>query len=211
MIKGGSRALQIVAWSLLSLVILGVIASFINSSARRSDLKEYGKIQPFSLTNQLGETITLSNLKGQVWVADVIFTRCAGPCPKMTDQMAQIQQAFPAAANLRFVSLTTDPEHDTSSRLKDYSEKFSADPDRWHFLTGPKKELLANLAVGSLKLSALEKDKELQQDPNDLFIHSTVFVLVDKTGEIRGFYESLEEGFQEKIQADIKSLLAESE
>jgi protein SCO1/2 len=211
MIKGGSRALQIVVWSLLSLVILGVIASFLNSSARRSDLKEYGKIQPFSLTNQLGETITLSNLKGQVWVADVIFTRCAGPCPKMTDQMAQIQQAFPAAANLRFVSLTTDPEHDTSSRLKDYSEKFSADPARWHFLTGPKKELLANLAVGSLKLSALEKDKELQLDPNDLFIHSTVFVLVDKTGEIRGFYESLEEGFQEKIQADIKSLLAESE
>lgn len=209
--KSGSRGLQIIVWALLGLVILGVLAAFVFSSAQRSHLQVYGKIQPFTLTNQLGETLTLDKLKGQVWVADIIFTRCAGPCPKMTDEMSKLQKAFPAETDLRFVTLTTDPEHDTSRRLKDYSEKFSADPARWHFVTGPKKEILANLAVGSLKLSALEKEKELQQDPNDLFVHSTVFVLVDKSGEIRGFYESLEEGFQEKIQADIKSLLAEAE
>lgn len=207
--KSGSRLLQTVVWGLLGLVILGVIVSYLNSNTKRSELNSYGKVQPFTLTNQFGATVTLSELKGQVWVADVIFTRCAGPCPKMTEEMAKIQRAFPAETNLRLVTLTTDPEHDTERRLKDYSEKFSADPERWYFLTGPKKELLANLAVGSLKLSALEKEKELQQDPNDLFIHSTVFVLVDKSGEIRGFYESLEPGFQEKIQADIKSLLAE--
>lgn len=208
-VKTGSRGLQIVVWTVLGLVIVGVIASFLSSNSKRSHLPEYGKVQPFSLTNQAGNIVSLADLKGQVWVADVIFTRCPGPCPKMTDEMARIQKAFPAETNLRFVTLTTDPEHDTARRLKDYSEKFSADPARWHFLTGPKKELLGNLAVGSLKLSALEKDKQLQQDPNDLFIHSTVFVLVDKTGVIRGFYESLEEGFQEKIQADIKSLLEE--
>ena len=207
--KSGSRLLQTVVWGLLGLVILGVIVSYLNSNTKRSGLNSYGKVQQFMLTNQFGATVTLSELKGQVWVADVIFTRCAGPCPKMTEEMAKIQRAFPAETNLRLVRLTTDPEHDTERRLKDYSEKFSADPERWYFLTGPKKELLANLAVGSLKLSALEKEKELQQNPNDLFIHSTVFVLVDKSGEIRGFYESLEPGFQEKIQADIKSLLAE--
>jgi protein SCO1/2 len=207
--KSGSRGLQIVVWSLLGLVVVGVIASYLSSSARRSDLQEYGRIQPFSLTNQLGHGVTLTDLKGSVWVADIIFTRCAGPCPKMTDEMAKIQKAFPAEAKVRFLTLTTDPEHDTSQKLKVYAEKFGADHSRWHFVTGPKKELLSNLAVGSLKLSALEKEKELQQDPNDLFIHSTVFVLVDKTGTIRGFYESLEDGFQEKIQADIKSLLAE--
>lgn len=208
-VKSGSRGLQIFVWTVLGVVIVGIIASFLTSDSKRSHLPEYGKVQPFSLTNQLGDSISLADLKGQVWVADVIFTRCAGPCPKMTEEMSKIQKAFPAEANLRFVTLTTDPEHDTARRLKDYSEKFSADPVRWHFLTGPKKELLANLAVGSLKLSALEKDKDLQQDPNDLFIHSTVFVLVDKAGAIRGFYESLEDGFQEKIQADIKSLIEE--
>ena len=209
--KSGSRVLQTVVWGLLGLVILGVIASFLNSSVKRSPLQSYGKVQPFTLTNQLGQTVTLNDVKNRVWIADVIFTRCPGPCPKMTEEMSKIQKAFPSETNLRFVTLTTDPEHDTPRRLQDYSEKFAADPARWHFLTGTKKELLANLAVGSLKLSALEKEKELQQDPNDLFIHSTVFVLVDKTGEIRGFYESLEDGFQQKIQADIKSLLAEEE
>lgn len=207
--KSGSRGLQVVVWGLLAFVIIGVAVSFFASAGKRSHLPEYGSVQPFSLTNQLGQTVTLNDLKGRVWVADVIFSRCAGPCPKMTEEMSKLQSAFPANADLRLVTLTTDPEHDTPRRLKDYSEKFSADPARWHFLTGPKSELLGNLAVGSLKLSAVEKEEELQQDPNDLFIHTTSFVLVDKRGVIRGFYESLEPGFQEKIQADIKSLLDE--
>lgn len=207
--KSGSRSLQIIVWTLLGVVMVAVVAAFFTSAGKRSSLPTYGSVQPFTLTNQLGETVSLQDLKGRVWVADVIFTRCAGPCPKMTEEMSTIQRAFPAGAELRFVTLTTDPEHDTSRRLKDYSEKFAADPARWYFLTGPKSELLANLAIGSLKLSAVEKEKELQQDPNDLFIHSTVFVLVDKTGKIRAFYESLEPGFQEKIQADIKGLLNE--
>ena len=205
----GSRALQVIVWGLLAIVLLAVVVVFLNASAKRSSLPKYGEVKDFALTNQLGQTVTLADLKGKVWVADVIFTSCAGPCPKMTDQMAEIQKAFPAEAPLRFVSITTHPENDTSAELKSYSEKFSADPARWHFLTGTKRELLQNLAIGSLKLSAVEKEKELQQDPNDLFIHSTVFVLVDKRGQIRGFYESLEPGFQEKIRGDIRSLLSE--
>ena len=205
----GSRPLQVIVWGLLAIVLLAVVAAFLSANSKRSRLSRYGKVQAFSLTNQLGATTTLADLKGKVWVADVIFTRCAGPCPKMTEQMSKLQQAFSADAPLRFVTLTTDPEHDTASRLKTYSEKFSADPARWHFLTGPKRELLANLAVSSLKLSAVEKEKELQQDENDLFIHSTIFVLVDKRCEIRSFYESLEPGFQDKIKADIQSLIEE--
>ena len=112
---------------------------------------------------------------------------------------------------LRFVTLTTDPEHDTPAVLKSYSAKFNADPERWYFLTGPKAEILQNLAIGSLKLTAIEKDPETRQDPNDLFIHTASFVLVDKKGNLRGIYESLEAGFQEKVQADIKSLLGEED
>ncbi|HEX7860482.1 MAG TPA: SCO family protein [Verrucomicrobiae bacterium] len=205
----GSRALQVIVWGLLAIVLLAVVVVFLNASAKRSSLPKYGEVKDFTLTNQLGQTVTLADLKGKVWVADVIFTSCAGPCPKMTDQMAQLQNAFPADAPLRFVSITTHPQNDTPSELKAYSEKFSADPSRWHFLTGTMRELLQNLAIGSLKLTAVEKEKELQQDPNDLFIHSTMFVLVDKRGQVRGFYESLEPGFQEKIRGDIRSLLAE--
>src|SRR5688572_15514709 len=117
--KSGSRILQTIVWGLLGLVILGVIVSFLNSSAKHSPLQSYGKVQPFTLTNQLGLPVTLNDVKGAVWIADVIFTRCAGPCPKMTEEMAKIQKAFPSETELRFLTLTTDPEHDTPSRLKE--------------------------------------------------------------------------------------------
>ena len=209
--RSGSRGLQTLVWAILGAVMLGVAILFVASLGNRSKLPVYGKVQPFMLTNQLGETVSLQELKGKVWVADVIFARCPGPCPKMTEEMAKLQRAFPVHQPLRFVTLTTDPENDTAAKLKEYSEKFEADPARWYFLTGPKRELLSNLAVSSLKLSAVEKEKELQESENDLFIHSTVFVLVDASGKVRGFYESLEPGFQQKISADINSLLAEGQ
>ena len=205
----GSRGLRMLVWAILGLVMLGILVVFINTQGNRSKLPQFGMVQPFTLTNQLGETVTLQTLRGKVWVADIIFARCPGPCPKMTEEMAKLQSAFDTNQPLRFVTLTTDPENDTVSTLKEYAEKFSADPTRWHFLTGPKREILANLAAGSLKLSAVEKDQTLQENENDLFIHTTMFVVVDKTGKIRGYYESLEPGFQEKIRADIKSLLRE--
>jgi protein SCO1/2 len=120
-----------------------------------------------------------------------------------------LQQAFGAEGDLRFVTLTTDPEYDTPRVMQRYSEKFGADPKRWQFLTGPKEEILVNLAIGSLKMTAQEKQEELRQNASDLFIHTTMFVLVDKRGKMRGVYESLEPGFQDKIQADIRSLLGE--
>ena len=206
-----SRGLRILVWAILGAVMLGILAAFINSNSggRRSKLPVLGAVKPFTVTNQLGEVTTLQDLKGKVWVADIIFVVCPGPCPKMTEEMSKLQAAFDAKQPLRFVSLTTFPEQDTPEVLKAYSEKFSADPARWYFLTGSKRELLDNLAIGSLKLTAVEKDKALQESENDRFIHTTVFVLVDKSGRIRGHYESLETGFQEKIRADIASLLAE--
>ena len=204
-----SRGLRILVWAILGAVMLGILAAFINSTGQRSKLPVLGSVKAFALTNQLGEVVTLQDLKGKVWVADIIFALCPGPCPKMTEEMSKLQGAFDAKQPLRFVTLTTHPEHDTPKVLKTYSEKFSADPMRWFFLTGTKRELLANVAIGSLKLSAVEKEKALQESENDLFIHTTVFVLVDKAGKIRGYYESLETGFQEKIRADIASLLAE--
>lgn len=205
----GSRGLRMLVWAILGLVMLAILVVFINTEGNRSKLPQFGTVQPFTLTNQLGETVTLQTLRGKVWVADIIFARCPGPCPKMTEEMAELQNAFETNQPLRFVTLTTDPMNDTVSTLKEYAEKFSADPARWHFLTGPRREIVANLAVGSLKMATVEKDKTLQENENDLFIHTTTFAVVDKTGKIRGFHESLEPGFQEKIRADIKSLLAE--
>lgn len=209
--KSGSKPLQTIVWGVLGLALVLVVALFLTSGGKRSRLQAYNSVDPFALTNQLGEVVTLRDLKGKVWVADVIFARCPGPCPKMTEEMRKLQEAFPAGAPLRFVTVTTDPDHDTTKILKTYSEKFGADPQRWYFLTGPKKEALANLAIGSLKLAVVEKEEKLKENENDLFVHSTVFVLVDKAGKLRGFYQSLEPDFQKTIQEDIKGLLEEGE
>jgi cytochrome oxidase Cu insertion factor (SCO1/SenC/PrrC family) len=152
-----------------------------------------GQVQDFRLTNQLGQVVTLADLRGRVWVADIIFTRCAGPCPRMTRQMREIQQALPATSQARLVTLTTDADFDTPAVLKAYAEKFGADTNRWMFLTGDKRQV-ANLAIDSLKLTAVEKKPEERLAPEDLFVHSTIFVVVDKLGRLRGVFETDGEG-----------------
>jgi protein SCO1 len=209
--ENGSKNLQMTVWALLGAVLVLVVVLFLKTGGKRSNLPELGTVRQFNLTNQMGVVIGLGDLHGKVWVADIIFTRCMGPCPRMTEEMRKLQEAFRAEEDLRLVTLTTDPENDTAEVMRRYAEKFNADSNRWQFLTGPKKEILANLAVGSLKMSAEEKDAALRENANDLFIHTTMFMLVDKRGKLRGAYESLEPGFQEKIQADIEALLAEED
>ena len=158
-------------------------------------LPVYGQVADFALTNQFGKRLSLADLSGHVWVADVIFTRCAGPCLTMSRQMRELQNALPPNSRARLITLTTDPEFDTPSVLKAYAKRFSADPNHWLFLTGTKKQM-ENVAVGSLKLTALEKKPEERQTPEDLFIHSTLFVVVDKHAQLRGIFEMTGEGIE---------------
>jgi protein SCO1/2 len=122
-------------------------------------------------------------------VADVIFTRCPGPCAKMTARMADLQASIPAKWPVKLVSLTTDPEYDTPEVLGRYATEFHADSRRWDFLHG-EKPAIADLAVKNLKLVVLDKEEE-RESVNDLFIHSTTLALVDKHGRLRGSFESM--------------------
>ncbi len=83
-----------------------------------------GQIADFTLTNQNGQVTTLADLSNRVWVADIIFTRCAGPCPRMTAQMRSLQDLLPHDSEAKLVTLTTDPENDTPSILKKYARPF---------------------------------------------------------------------------------------
>lgn len=173
-------------------------------------LPVYGQVADFTLTNQLGQKVTLADLRGHPWVADIIFTRCAGPCLKMSRQMRDLQNALPAGSQTRLVSLTTDPGYDTPPVLKGYMERFGGDPHRWFFLTGSKQEI-ARLASDSLKLAAVEKKPEERESPVDLFIHSTIFVVVDKSAQLRGVFQTTGEGVEsgkvaEQIRAAVRRL-----
>ena len=141
-----------------------------------------GSIADFTLTNQ-------------VWVGDIIFTRCAGPCPRLTRQMQSLQELLPASSTAKLVTLTTDPDFDTPAVLQKYGERFQADPRRWFFLTGTKQEVAA-LAAGSLKLSAQAVKADDQKNAADLFIHTTIFVVVDKHARLRAVFETGGEGVE---------------
>jgi cytochrome oxidase Cu insertion factor (SCO1/SenC/PrrC family) len=153
------------------------------------DLPIIGTLADFSMTDQSGRTIHRSDLLGQVWVADVIFTRCPGPCAAMTARMADLQASLPPDWPVRLVSLTTDPDYDTPDVLHRYATSCGADADRWHFLHAVKPAIV-DLAVGDLKLVVLDKE-EARESANDLFIHSTTLALVDTHGRLRGAFESL--------------------
>jgi len=164
-------------------------------SALGKPLPVYGQVADFTLTNQNGQAVSLTDLRGHPWIADIIFTRCAGPCPRMTRQMKELQDGLPADGQARLVTLTTDPGFDTPPVLKAYAQRFGADPNRWSFLTGAPKQI-ADLAIGSLKLTALEKKPEERVSAADLFIHSTIFVIVDKQARLRGVFETTGEGIE---------------
>ena len=116
-------------------------------------------------------------------------TRCPGPCARMSRQMAELQSHLGADPRVRLISLTTDPDYDQPEVLRRYAEKFGAQPTRWWFLTGLKQEI-GRLAVEGLKLTAREKNPEERASDADLFIHSTVFALVDKHGRLRAVFET---------------------
>lgn len=153
------------------------------------ELPVISQVPAFALTNQLGQTVTLENLKGRVWVADIIFTRCAGPCPLMTHKLREVQDALPSESKAQLVTLTTDADADSPAVLLKYAEKFGANSQRWNFLTGDKR-IIANLAMDGLKLTAVVKKPEERTDPADLFVHSTIFVIVDKQGQLRGSFQT---------------------
>lgn len=212
------RPVQWLSWGVLLAVILGVLVAFVLELRRTSkaepELPVYLQVADFSLTNQLGGATSLGSLRGQVWVANIIFTRCPGPCARMTKQMARLQALLPADAPIKLVSLTTDPEFDTPQVLGDYGRMYGADFARWWFLTGTKDEL-RRLAVNSLGLTTIEKEAASRSSPDDLFIHSTISVLVDQSGRVRATYQVLPpdgvdaEGEVEAYQTDMVRRMAE--
>ena len=190
----------------IATVLLASLLSLLRyRTALAQPLPILAEVADFRLTNQHDQVFTLANLRGQVWVADIIFTRCAGPCPRMTRQMKELQDALPATSRARLVTLTTDPVFDTPQVLRLYGERFGAKPERWTFLTGSKDEI-AKLATSSLKLTAIEKTPAERENPEDLFIHSTIFVVVDKKGRLRGIFESSGDGIDpQRVKAQILS------
>ena len=170
------------------------------------ELFEQGiELPPFTLTERGGERFSSESLRGRVWIADFIFTRCVAACPMLTSQMARLQRELanhPHWSQIRLVSFSVNPEHDTPQHLRDFADQYKADADQWLFLTGTRE------AIWSLcKKGFLLGVSEDRKNPANPIVHSNNFVLVDQRGRIRGYYDALEEAELANLRRDLDRLL----
>jgi protein SCO1/2 len=154
------------------------------------------QLPKFQLVDQRGQPFGSASLRGKVWIANFIFTSCPTICPKLTGQMAKLQARLRDLSEpLHFVSFSVDPAHDTPQRLAAYARRYGADESRWVFLTGPLETVEKAVKEG-FKI-AIERSK-IAGKGDDLFdiTHGTRFVLVDRGGGIRGYFDSDEPGME---------------
>jgi len=187
------------SWTGFALSAIAAAAVFTNGCATHPPLPQYGLVTNFSLTDQTGAPFSsVQSLDHRVWIADFIYTTCPGPCPRMSSQMHDVQKALAGDSDLRLVSFTVDPAHDTPPVLTEYAKHFEAEPGKWFFLTGPLPEI-----------NRLDQKVFLLGDGGSALEHSTRFVLVDRNSRIRGYYASFEPNAISNLIADAKTLLKE--
>ncbi len=197
------KALLITGISLFVLLNASLMALFVLSGATKAQgeseaLPVLYPLPPFALQSDKDEPLNRESLLGNVWITDFIFTSCAGPCPEMTRSMAALAERLALYSDVRFVSISVDPETDTPAVLSAYGAKFGADPARWDFLTGTPEEIQA-LAVEGFKVGSID----------DPVIHSTKFCLVDKSGQVRGYYTGTDEAEIDALVAAVHQLIKE--
>ena len=171
-------------WGILLFAMTGVIIISSAAAPRPSPLlpKAVAQVPLFKLIDETDRPFESTALKGRVWIADFIFTSCAGTCPQMTEKMRLLQNSLPG--EIQLVSISVDPLRDRPSILADYAKKTGAQAGRWHFLTGSPAEI-GPLVQKGFRLSYAEGGS-----PEEPVTHSVRFVLVDREGGIRGYYDS---------------------
>lgn len=131
----------------------------------------------FTLTDQDGQPFSLSDLRGKVIILDFIFTRCPGPCPLLSLKFSQLQQKLGErlGKDVMLLSISIDPRHDTPTVLKEYAQRYSANPTGWKFLVGSTRDTI-------MTASAFGADYEANQD--GIVDHRLVTCVIDRGGNV---------------------------
>jgi protein SCO1/2 len=198
-----------IAWKLI-LILIPIVTLLLLlwlrhievSALRQRTVSSYGTIPAFQLVNQNGQPFGSAQLAGKIWIADFVYSTCPGPCPMISSRMSELQKPL-EKTDVHLVSFSVDPEKDTPQVLRGYAQKLQADPARWDFLTGPKSAIY-KLSHDGFKLAVSDGSEE-----QGIPVHSTRMVLVDRHGQIRGYYEATEAEAVTKLLADTNHLLRE--
>lgn len=156
----------------------------------------------FSLTDRTGRTVTRTELNRKILVVDFLFTGCSLTCPAVNRCMAQIQQRTTNQPDVKLVSLTVDPRDDTVPVLAKYGEHLGADTNRWFLLTGDKTALYGLIAASFLNQ---DLDDPFNYMPGN-FSHTDRIALVDARGNLRGYFDGLNENTAAAVVAEINLL-----
>ena len=164
------------------------------------------RIGAFRFQNQDGVWITNAEMKGKVSVVEYFFTTCKGICPKLNTNMKQVYEIYKNEPDFQILSHTCNPDTDSVSVLKHYSDSLQVNTKKWIFLTG-RKDSLYQMARGSY---LLDDPKNNVEKIEDQFIHTQFFALVDRQGKVRGkIYDGLKVLEVEQLKQDISKLLKE--
>lgn len=195
------KSLTVMLWIVAVSAMLGVVALRHARQPVADDPLEtpWYPAPAFTLVDQDGKPFGSNQLAGHIWIADFIFTTCAGQCPMITSRMAALQDQLPPGVKL--VTFTVDPETDTPAVLKQYAARYGAKLDRWSFVTGPPE------AVGKV-IDELKIHANLSSN-HDQIEHSAHFVLIDAGGNVRNVYDSNDSERLKQTVPDIQRLLAE--
>ena len=142
----------------------------------------------FTLTSSEGEPVSLADLRGKVVILWFIYTRCPVVCPLHSEALASIQEQVnrtPMRELVQFITITTDPEHDTPELFRDYGSKHGLDPINWTVLTsGPEEPSVTREVAGKYRLKFTLGEDGYQ-------MHGVVTHLIDKSGNLRARYHGL--------------------
>jgi protein SCO1/2 len=163
----------------------------------------YHTVQSFSFVNQYHDTVSEKTIENKIYVADFFFATCQSICPKMSSQLVHVQNAFKSDKNVLILSHTVNPSNDSVEVLNGYAQTYGAAKNKWHLLTGNKKEIY-DMARYSYLVNALEDDGTAEG-----FLHSELFILVDAQKRIRGMYDGTDSVAVLKLISDIKLLKQE--
>lgn len=203
-------AIQVTVGSVLFVILAALVVQQLRmqpAMPRRPALEElarYGPAPAFSLVERSGRPVSAGDLRARVWIADFIYTTCQDACPLQSRSMAALQADLKDHGDLRSVSITVDPLTDSPALLSTYADRYGADPDRWLFLTGDVEQI-RRIVQDGFRLSAAPVDGAT---PDPVVFHSSRFVLVDRDGEIRGYYDSNDPQALRRLRENARSLLA---
>lgn len=163
----------------------------------------YHTVGEFKLINQFKDTVSNKTTENKIYVADFFFATCQSICPQMSTQLVRVQNEFKSDNDFIIISHSVNPKHDTSEVLNVYAAKYGAIKNKWHFLTG-SKQVIYDLARYDYLVNALEDDGTPEG-----FLHSELFLLIDKSKRIRGMYDGTDSVQVNKLIEDIKLLKTE--